>query len=689
MIAAYKGKFPAALLLIPLMTGIGCALAFPDEDRSIALIPFVVLSIVFASLNFFYRPLNVYKYGWLGGVLILSILFTSGWYLIYQRNELHQPDHFSKQKAGELLVNITSEPKVKDDLVRFTAEVVAAVKNDKLHQTSGTILITIKDELANNLFYGEQLLIPAKYDKVEPPYNPGEFNYKQYLAHKNIYYQAYLYPKQYRVVDAGKGNPAISFALDIRQRLVNKLKSNMRDTTAIAVASTLILGYKTDLSNDVMQAYSKTGTIHILSVSGGHVAILLALLSFLLGFMNHPRTKVTRAIMIILVIWAYALLTGFSPAVNRAALMITLVIAGKTYSRHISNLNILAVSAFVLLLYDPYLLTDVGFQLSYLAVAGLVVFQPIIYQWFTFKNKAADKLWMVSSVSIAAQVATFPLSAYYFHQFPVYFLLSNLLIIIPVAVIMYSGLTFLLLPQIPFVSKTLGYILEKSILLMNKMLVVIEQAPYASFGKIWITKTEFILLNIIIGLVFYCIYKKSKGALFASLIGVLIFSCGISLKKFKADNTNLVTFLNLRKHQGIVFKHGSKGVVLTDLPQNDKNFQYAIQPCLDSLQITTYEVLPFSSTISINYLLKKDALVWFRNKKLLLLNDSSRFKSIPADMLIDKAYLSNNTAPDTTLANVPLIIDGTNSKVYIEHLKQDGKKYALLKRNKALVLLSN
>jgi competence protein ComEC len=130
-------------------------------------------------------------------------------------------------------------------------------------------------------------------------------------------------------------------------------------------------------------------------------------------------------------------------------------------------------------LYDPFLLTDVGFQLSYLAVGGLVVLQPMVYKWFSFKNNVADKLWMACSVSIAAQVITFPLSAYYFHQFPVYFLMSNLLIIIPVSIIMYSGLLLLLLAWVPgHIKSTRLYVLEHTILLMNKALAIIEHSPY-------------------------------------------------------------------------------------------------------------------------------------------------------------------------------------------------------------------
>jgi predicted membrane metal-binding protein len=149
-----------------------------------------------------------------------------------------------------------------------------------------------------------------------------------------------------------------------------------------------------------------------------------------------------------------------------------MVIIGKTYSRHISTLNILAISAFFLLPYNPLFITDVGFQLSYLTVSGLIVLQPVVYKWVDLENKWADKLWVLCSVSIAAQIITFPLSAFYFHQFPVYFLISNLVIVIPTAIIMYAGMAYLLLPDIPFISSVLGWILEKSILLMNKVLAL-------------------------------------------------------------------------------------------------------------------------------------------------------------------------------------------------------------------------
>ncbi|MCO5935233.1 competence protein ComEC family protein [Mucilaginibacter sp. RB4R14] len=695
MIAKHKGEIPVVVLLLPFLAGITGALFCLNTSDGIVLAGLIAFTLLFIGLNFVYTKLRLYKARWLGGALLYPILFLLGWFITVEHNELNKPNHFSKAPAQKILVTITSEPKVKDDLVRFTAVAKQVINNKQASKTSGTLLITIKDELAKNMFYGEQLLIPANYSAVDPSFNPGEFNYKQYLANKNVHYQAFLYPKQYKIISTGNGNPVIAYALKTRQNLVDKFKRNMQDTTAIAVATTLILGYKANLSNDVLQAYSKTGTIHILSVSGGHAAIIYLLLGWMLGFLDTSKHgKIIKAVVIVILIWVYALLTGFSPAVCRAAVMISLIITGKTYSRYINTLNLLAASAFGLLLYDPFLMTDVGFQLSYLAVAGLVVFQPIVYEWFSVKNKWIDKIWLACSVSIAAQVITFPLSAYYFHQFPVYFLVSNLLITIPIIIVMYSGLLLLLLPQLPYVSKALGYVLEQSILLINKALVFIEHSPYASIGKIWLTKFEHLLLYAIIIFLFYYLYDKKKWLIKVTLVCVLILSISISLKKLKADTSSTITFLNLRKHAGIVFKNGNQGVVISDLPEMDKYFKYAIQPGLDSNRITDYKVYNTADNICKPYLIKQGNFISFQNKKLLLLNDSSKIKSIPQQLGINYLFVSGNAFLNTALIkNKTVIINADNSNSYITEFKDRVKpiqvNYNILKRNKSVCIVSN
>lgn len=696
MLANHKGEIPFVLLIVPFLLGIVVGLNFASGIYFNFLLGSIsVLSLVFTGLNLTYTRLGLYRVKWLGGTLMSLILLLAGWISVVVHNDLNQVNHFSKSTAQYLVVRVNNEPVLKNGLVRFSAKVE---QNNQLSITSGNLLISIKDSAATQLKYGDELLIPATYNWVDPPFNPAEFNYKKYLAHQNIYHQVFLYPKQYVVINHNAGNSIVAYALQERQNLVQRFKANMHDTTAVAVASTLILGYKADLSNDILQAYSKTGTIHVLSVSGAHVAILFLLLNYLLGFLDGRKYgKLLKAMIIVAIIWYYALLTGFSPAVCRAAVMLSLIIIGKTYSRYINTLNILAISAFFLLLYNPYYITDVGFQLSYLAVAGLVVFQPIIYNLLKVNNKWLDKLWALCSISIAAQVITFPLSAYYFHQFPVYFLLSNLVIALPVMLIMYTGLIYLLLPQIPFLSKALGFILEQAILWMNKALIFIEHSPLANIGKIWLTTFEYLLLYIIIICLFYFLFDKRKWLIKASLLCLLILSISISLKKFKAFKTDGVTYLNLRSHTGIVFKNNDKAIIITDLNPADKNYQYAIQPYLDSSKVKDTAVYNLDRSVNVPFLKKTGNLIRFKNKTVFIYNKIAPNK-LPQKLAVDYLYITDN--PKINLSSINknytyklLVIGSNNIPSLASNLEQEAQieaiPYKSLKRNNALQILSN
>jgi competence protein ComEC len=701
MLANHKGEIPFVVLIIPFLLGITIGLSF---WQIIYLIPVLTLLLLFGLtfiiLNLNYARFSLYKVRWIGGSMITLILFLTGWVSVIQYNELNSDQHFSKTPAQYLLVKINNEPTIKNGLVQFIAKVEQRVDSGKHVSTSwGTLLVSIKDSLANKLYYGDEIIIPATYNVVDSPFNPAEFNYKKYLANQNIYHQIFLYPGQYRVLNHHAGNRVIAYSLRLRQRLVEKLKLNMRDTSAIAVASTLILGYKADLSNEILQAYSKTGTIHILSVSGGHVAVIYLLLNILFGFVGrYKHGKIVKAVLIVTLIWYYAMITGFSPAVCRATVMISLIIIGKTYSRYINTLNILAFSAFALLLYDPLFITDVGFQLSYLAVAGLIVFQPLVYKWLTFKNKWANKLWAASSVSIAAQVITFPLSALYFHQFPVYFLVSNLFILIPAEIILCVGMAYLVLPQIPVVSVAMAWILERLILLMTKVLTFIEHIPFASINKIWLTNAEYIMLCIVIICLFYFFYNKKSWLLKTSLGLMLLLAISVSAKRLNSFNADSITFLNMRKHLGIVFKHGDKAIILTDISPTDKNYQYAVQPYLDSCKVTDTTVSNLKRNIKATFLQQYNNLIQFNNQKIMIFDRAMLGKKLTGKLKVDYLYIAGN--PHITIKELNfnfdykiLIIDGSNTDKLVTNLSAEAKSiginYKVIKRNNSLSVVSN
>jgi competence protein ComEC len=560
------------------------------------------------------------------------------------------------------------------------------------------LLVTIKDSSAGKLCYGDELLIPAKYNAVEPPLNPAEFNYKQYLAHKNIYYQAFLYPKQYVLLKTNAGNQLIARSLRVRQHLVEKLKLRMHDTAAYAVASTIILGYKADLSEDTRQAFAATGTVHILSVSGAQVAIIYFILAFALTCLDRYKGgRFVRAAIIITVIWYYAMLTGFSLSVCRVSVMVSLVVAGKAFNRYTNTLNTLAISAFLLLLYDPFFITEVGFVLSYAAVSGIILLQPLIYNKLKFKNILADKAWALCSLTIAVQAAIFPISVYYFHQFPVYFLISNLFVIVPATAVMYLGILYLLLPQIPVISGSIAFVLEKIILILNKVLAFIEHAPYASINKLWLTTPEYLLLyTIVISLVCF-LYIKKSWLIKLNLFCILLLCISLSLKNISLAGTRTIAWLNLNKHKGIVFKNGNEGIVLTDIKNTDKIYQYSVQPYLDSCGVSNVSVFNLSQDIKTPWLVKKKELIQCFNNRIYFFEGATPETPLQPKLKTDYIYITGNPAAAVNDLNANfdyrmLVIDGSNSDNLIDQIKAAsaarGINYKILKRNNSFISVS-
>jgi len=699
MIPNHKGEIPVVILLLPFIAGVELGLNFSGGiDLTWLSITLFITTFTFIILNIFYRRFDLYRKRWLGGVLIAPILLLAGWICAISCIELNNSHHFSKIPAQCLVVRVNSEPTLKNGTVRFTADVEEVVNSGRKLRASGTLLVTIKDSSANKLNYGDELLIAAKYNTVEPPLNPAEFNYKQYLADKNIYYQAFLYPKQYVLLRTDAGNPLIARSLCLRQQLVKKLKQNIRDTNAYAVASTIILGYKADLSEDIRQAYSITGTVHILSVSGAQVAIIYFMLTFALKFLDRYKGgKLARAAIIITVIWYYAMLTGFSLSVCRVSVMVSVVIIGKAFSRYTNTLNTLAVSAFVLLLYNPLFITEVGFMLSYTAVSGIILLQPLIYKRIKFKNRWLEKAWGFCSLTIAVQAAIFPVGIFYFHQFPVYFLISNMLVVIPASVVMYLGILYLLLPQLPVISKLLGSILAKIIIIMNKALAFIEHTPYASINKLWLTMPEYLLLCTIMISLLAFLYARKSWLLKLSMFCALLLALSISFKKISLSSSRSIAWLNLKKHRGIVFKNRNEAILLTDVKNTDKIYQYSIQPYLDSCQVDDVSVYNLSQDIKTSWLKKNRGLVQFFNDRVYICDGKAPEITLEPRLKTDYIYITGN--PVVTLNDLNanfdykmLVLDGSNPDNLITQIERDasGKNinYKILKRNNSFISVS-
>ena len=325
------------------------------------------------------------------------------------------------------------------------------------------------------------------------------------------------------------------------------------------------MGVTDGLDNELLNAYAATGAMHVLSVSGLHVGIIYWMILLLF----KPFQKIKSATWILaglslLILWAYAFVTGISPSVLRAVTMFSFVAIARTWNQQTNIYNILAASAFCLLLYDPYMIMSVGFQLSYLAVLGIVSLQPGLYRLWEPKHRFWDEVWKISAVSIAAQLATFSLGLLYFHQFPNYFLLSNLFVIPGSFIVLILGLVIMAVSFIHPVAVVLGWMLEWIIKALNEVVFVVEKFPFSLLENVHINALQCWVLILMIVMIFLWVETKRFSWLIMVSLLCIIFSIAQWIHFREDVNVQKLTIYKVPGHTAIDFTRNGKAHFLSD-----------------------------------------------------------------------------------------------------------------------------
>ncbi len=652
-----------------------------------------ILFIYHLIINALYKTLKAYKFKGVTGLLVFLFSFCFGALICVLNKDTLKKNHFGNRNYEYLKVWIINEPEQTNDILRFEVKVTRAYENSKPNVTIGKLLIALKiDSLKPiQLSYGDELLITTKYLAVEPAYNPAEFDFKAWLAAKNIYHQTFVNQNQVIKIGTARGNVMINYAINVRKKQVATYRKYIKNDEAFAVASTLVLGYRADLNHETLSAYSKTGTIHALSVSGMHVGIIYILLDYVLFFLNRNKVlKFLKLALICTLIWYYALLTGFSASVLRSAIMLTIFILAKYYSRASNNYNILAFTALCLLFYNPFLIWDVGFQLSFLAVFGLIYLQPKIYKCLYVKNKWLDKLWSTIALCFAAQIATFPLSIYYFHQFPLYFIFANLFIVLPLTAMMYIGIAILMLK-----AYFLTPIFEWIIIFTNTGLKWIAALPFSGITAIYLNKWQLILLSCSLVLFIYAVVNFKKLILMVSIILLILFQSYALYQGIQTLKQKKIIFFSLKKNYAAAFIDSKNAILLTDLTKEDKNYQYFIQPALAQLQVNKIQHIKWEESIKKTNFIKNNNQLIFYNYHAILIDEKFNDKELKDLPQFNAVWLHRNPKQQiaklrSTVIFNTLIVDATNFDEKIEKFKNEANKIKLqhhvLKKNNSYLI---
>ena len=634
----------------------------------------ICLSIAIILFSFL-PEVQKYRLRALQGIIISLFILVFGCFITWQKDIRHHENWYgNNDDSARFIVATLQEPPVEKAKTYKAVAVVETVISKGIRQAvTGKVLIYFaKDPAAQNLKYGDRIILRKQLQPIKNSGNPAAFDYARYCAFQQIFYQVFPGQNEWILL---KGNEGIFFKRTIfraRDYILRTLDRYISGADETALAKALLIGYRIDLDKDLVQAYSNVGVVHLIAISGLHLALIYYFLIWLFSKIPYIRkSKFTRLVLILFCLWFFSLLTGAPASVLRSAVMFTFIAIGDSLNKRNSIYNSLAISAFVLLCYDPFLLWDVGFQLSYLAVLGIVIAQKYIGNWFYFKNKIVNEAWKLASVSLAAQLFTLPICIFYFHQFPLLFLLSNMVAIPLSTIALWGCIAIVALSPLPFAAFYLGKLVSMPLWVLNHSVLAINRIPFSLWTGISISVTQTIILYLIFSLFTWWLIRKDKPFLKAAIAGTLLFVLTTAFSKWESVNQKKIIVYNISKHPAIDFIEGNKYMFIGDseVIKDDVLRNFNIKPAHTVLRVEHQ-----ASFLATFY--KKNKFFQFNNKRLLFIDSAISYRPVPGRIKVDYIIISKN-AP-VTIRDLDgvfdcklYIFDAANSLWKIDKWKKD------------------
>ncbi len=519
----------------------------------------VLLLFLFASLLAKIR----YTKQWLNGLVIYVLLILLG---IFYTHTIHSYPYPGGDNNKLLFVaRIIDAPSQKEKTFSANAEVEAVFIEEEWMYSGEKINMYFEySEKTENILLGDVLICSGRMNKIKNFGNPGEFNYKRYMAHNGVFRQVYLRKEAWKQIDSNKLNPLLLLSEKIRKYWLATYKHCGIEDDRLSVLTAMTLGMKESLGDGIKASYADSGALHVLAVSGLHVGIIYLFFGYLLSFLKKFKWgKPVRGAILLLIVWFYALITGFPVSIFRAATMFSFIIVGESLKRKANTFNSIFVSAFVILLVNPYTITNVGFQLSYMAVIGIVFFQPRLYALFQFNNWLADKVYQLVTVSVSAQLGVLPITLFYFHQFANYFLFINIIIIPFAFIVVFMGVSVLMLSFFDPLAKGVAVILDHVVAAMNKIVSIAGAMPFAVSDRLYVNLIEVLVIYlIIIFITWFFIFRKHKYLLL-TLFSTIVFIMLNIQHTINAKKTQKFYVYNCKEGTLINCINGKKNILIS------------------------------------------------------------------------------------------------------------------------------
>ena len=554
----YFKRLPFLRLFAALSTGIIAGWYFKISLQFILI--FICLWVLLL-IAFYLLPVSKkFIYGWIGGMLWLMLFCGVGMLLLFNKNITNNPGWYGKHyKKGNNVVFTILEPlQEKPNSYKALAEINAVYNNSWIPAKGKVLLYFKKDSLKPRLHYGSEIISNKPLQAIQNSGNPAAFNYVRYCLFQDITAQVFFAADDYHTLSSQNKNAIQNFLFRVRDKALQTLRQNIHSPNELGIAEALLIGYRNDLDKDLVQAYSNTGVVHIIAISGLHLAMIYAGLLRLFSLIKSSRTKRwMEPVVVLTVIWLFTLIAGAAPSVLRAAVMFTFILLGKIISKDTNVYNTLAASAFVLLLINPFYLWDVGFQLSYTAVFGILLFFKPVRNRLYFKNKSLRWVWDLCAVSLCAQVFTLPLVIYHFHQLPLLFLFSNLVAVPLSSLVLVAELALFLFAWLPHINLFIGKLTEALLWLMNAFTMHIDKLPFSVWNGLQISFLQLLILFAITTIVTCWLFTRHTKNIIAALLGMMLFFMLRDINIYQHKTQQKLIVYNVPKHRAIDFIAGT------------------------------------------------------------------------------------------------------------------------------------
>jgi competence protein ComEC len=640
--------YPFIMLLVALITGI----LLQDNIQSIPLSAWLSGLTATAALSILLHllPSKYASQSFSGNSLLLLAFAFLGGTICYLQNDKNNASWYGKylRQTQALEIQLDETPIDKPKTLLLKTSIKAISTNNKWIAAEGKLWIYVYKKNNNKQFIaGQRLIIPNELAEIKSSGNPFAFDQGKYANRNGLFHQCFLSIDKILLLNTGSSKPNLISRL--RTSLQNVISKNIEDTTTKALILAMVVNDRTQLEPELVNAYSLTGTTHIIAISGMHVILLASIILFIIGKIPLKPVKNSKYLWAMLLVWIYIAITGFPPSAVRAAVMFSLYAIGNSLKKDSQQVNTWAASGFLLLCYNPYWIYDVGFLLSFLAVLSILLFTKSIVEWWQPENRILELLWKTIAIGISVQILVFPLVIYYFNQFPLMGFIANIPAGLFSTVLMIGTIVLIIINSFGFSAIWIGKLLAWLTKIFHGFLFVLSELSPESFRMLYVDAIDYWLIMAII--IFFCafIYFKKSVQLFAVLAFGILLVINFIRKDWVALHQEKIIVYNTNNESNVSIIKRNK--IFHIYPYNEKTYKYALKPAMLGFHVREVKDKSNHGKIfSIN------------NKKILLLGSGNiqQQQSFRVDVLV----VSNNCVfePQTwfeTFHPKLVVIDGS------------------------------